>query len=183
MEDNLGITDAFRIKSPTAFEYSYAPQGPNERGIFSRIDHLLANLSLIDEMQTVEYVETGLSDHKAIMATFSEAIKPGKGIWKINEKDLDNPSCDQDLRDIVNSVAICTEGAREKWEKIKKETSLLFRSYARERTEKEREEKRMALAGVEREEKKMKNNEPNSLAAAKTALSDCIRKEAEKNHF
>ena len=51
------------------------------------------------------------------------------------------------------------------------------------RPQKEREEKKSALARVEREERNMKNKEPNSLAAAKATLSECIRKETEKTIF
>ena len=57
LEDHLNVTDIFRLKNPTKVEFSYSPQGPNARGIFSRIDHMLANLDLADDIQSLEYIE------------------------------------------------------------------------------------------------------------------------------
>ena len=60
------------------------------------------------------------------------------------------------MRDIVRKISEGAEGAREKLEKIKLAASRLFRSYARTRADKEREEKKSALARGEREERLIK---------------------------
>ena len=156
--DGLTLVDAFRVKNPNSTAFSFSPQGPNSREIFSRIDYCFTPLTLTDSMDEIRYDETGISDHKALSISWTPQRKPGKGLWKINESLMGEPEDFKFIERTVNNNTpqSCGLNAGDSWDLIKFKIASYFRKKASRISAAEKAEKKEALERVREEEEKLK---------------------------
>ena len=132
------LTDIYRVQNPEGKDHSYATLGENTR-TRSRIDYVFGSVETSALFTDTRYKELGLSDHKALVVKNPKDTKKGKGLWKVNEQDFDDPNTHATIERIVRETS--NEDPRQTWEAIKYQIGQAFRRIANARSMREREEK------------------------------------------
>ena len=80
--DQMGLTDVFRAFRPKAAEYTYFSSA---HGTFSKIDHMLENLTSLNKFKKIEIISSIFFDHNAMELEINHKKKTEKytKTWKL----------------------------------------------------------------------------------------------------
>ena len=144
MEEECGMMDAMRFTRPDERMFTWSPSGPNQRGLFRRLDYILCSKKLLEMATDDGITPVSDTDHRLVTMRFSlnhEEIG-GPGIWRHNDKCLME-------EEYVNTISKCISLVKEtkfesdmvKWDYLKYQVRKEAISYGKKRAQEKRKER------------------------------------------
>ena len=140
MEEECGIIDAMRFARPDERMFTWSPSGPNQRGLFRRLDYILCSKRLLEMATEDGITPVSNSDHRLVKMRFSISQEPvgGPGLWRHNDECLKEVEYVDTITKCIASVnEMEFESEMAKWDflkyQIRKESINFGKNRAKER--------------------------------------------------
>ena len=144
LESNVGFQDIARFMHPNNQIFTWAPTGKNVRGIFRRLDYMLADTPTLEKVTHNEVIATASSDHRITVTHFklgNERIT-GRGMWRHNDNHLGEDEYCKLIEDtILTEKKEQLSNARFRWEWIKHKIRDVSMRFGGTRAKEMREER------------------------------------------
>ena len=122
LESNVGFQDVARFLYPGEKMFTWAPTGKNTRGLFRRLDYMIADTPTLEKITKHEVIATSKSDHRIIVTHISLGNERthGPGLWRHNDATLGEDEYCKMMEDLIEREKKETlSNARFRWEWIK----------------------------------------------------------------
>ena len=184
LESNVGFQDVARFLQPDEQIFTWAPTGRNVRGLFRRLDYMIADTPSLERITHHAVIATSSSDHRILVTHINlgkERIS-GRGLWRHNDTLLCEDEYCKGIEDTIEAEKKeQLSNSRFKWEWIKHKIREFSMRYGVTRAKKRREEKQR-LERKYAEAIKNGNNGPEALDA-KIQLERYFQEEDEAIRF
>ena len=186
------LVDLSREKNPDDVLVTFAPGGPNVRGIFRRLDYILIPEYWCDLTNLSRITPAIGTDHKLVYATFREPLnQKGPSMWHHNNTLNDNPEYKEDFEKNFNEwVSEADEilDPRCKWDFIKFKCKGHSQQFSKQIALSKRRDKENLEKELELHNKLCQSNPSDERIIAKTEkikteLEKCLDEEIEKMAF
>ena len=126
------LCDIWRFKNPKKRQYTWSrEQGTNA----SRLDYWLISQNCVAKVKKTKILPTILTDHRSVMITYNlkQITEKGPGVWRMNDRHLDDEQYKKQVKLIVNKMKISKENAIKKWVQFKGQIRKMSRDYGRKK--------------------------------------------------
>lgn len=169
LKHSFALSDSFRHVYPDKLQASFQPFAKNDLDSSRRLDYALISEDIIDEVMHVEYIETGISDHKLMSLTLGEEKRQeGKGLWKHNDLMLEDEEYVNLIKDIISNTVGDTDVNR--WEIIKRKVGLFCRRWGKAKAAQKRQRKEEINEDILKLERNGTDNEKLRLLKEEMAI-------------
>ncbi len=194
--NDYGMIDTWRMMNPSAREYSFYSA---RHKTFSRIDYIFASKSLFRDICNAEMSANSLSDHRAVLCTFSlRTGKPRAPRWRFNTTLLQNDIFKQELidelNDFININMASVDDPRVLWDAVKgciRNKTISFASHLNKARKRRTEFLETEIAELERgmlnnissESIRKRQNLLNELSCLLRQQAEFIIHRTRQNHY
>ena len=142
MNENC-FNDVWHDRNPDSTRYTWFKEKGVAHRNASRIDFFLTKVGLCDIIVNVEITSAHRTDHALITLNIVDDLNPrGPGIWKLNNKLLDNESFCTGLKKTINEHyqnCIRTNlNKREMWDVMKSKCQTFAKKFTKNKSQKDR---------------------------------------------
>ena len=188
MENTLDFHDSHRFFNPDKLMTTWAPTGPNVRGLHRRLDYIICSITILQQTKQVRTIRIPSSDHALLVnrISLSQDRTSGPGLWRHNDSLLKDDSYCKVIEDCITNTLSSTEvtsdgtqqNPKQAWEWLKyqiKQSAIKFskRRAQAKRAEQQQLETKLAQQIMEGHEDV--ENTRERLARHYNELDDVIR--------